>query len=58
MVAHVLDPAGDDEVRGAHRDLARAGGHGRERACTHPVDREAGHGVRQAGEERDGAPER
>jgi hypothetical protein len=58
VMAHVLHAARDDDVAGAHRDLAGAGGDRRERAGAHPVDREAGDGVRQAGEQRDLAAER
>ena len=57
VVAHVLDAADDDEVGRAHRDLAGAGRRRRQRAGAHPVDREARHGVRQPGEERDVAAE-
>ena len=58
VVAHVLDAAREHDVRRAHRDLARAGGHGGQRARAHAVDGEAGNGVRDAGEQRDVAPER
>ena len=53
VVAHVLDPAGQDDVGGAEADLAGAGRHRGERACAHAVDREARDGVRDAGEQRD-----
>ena len=58
VVAHVLHAAGDREVAGAHRDLARGRGDGGERAGAHAVDREAGHRVRQPREERHVAAER
>ena len=58
VVAHVLDAADEDDVRGAHRDLAGARRRRGQRARAHAVDREAGHGRRQPGEERDVAPER
>ncbi len=58
VVAHVLDASGNRDVHGAERDLARGRGHGRERARAHAVDRESRHGVGDAGEERDVAPER
>ena len=57
VMAHVLDAADDDEVGGAHRDLARAGRRRRQRTRAHPVDREARHGVRQPREEGDVAAE-
>ena len=57
VVAHVLDPADDDEIGSAHRDLAGAGRRRGQRAGAHPVDGEAGHGVRQPGEEGDVAAE-
>ena len=55
VAAHVLDTAGDDDVVGAERDAAGAGGHGGHGAGAHPVDGEAGHGLRQAGQQRGGA---
>ena len=58
VMAHVLDAAHDDEVGGAHRDLAGAGRRRGQRARAHPVDREARHGVRQPREEGDVAAER
>src|SRR5881227_3943895 len=57
VMAHVLDPAAENDVGGAQRDLARAGGDGGERAGAHAVDREAGNGLRYPGEERDVASE-
>ena len=58
VMAHVLDAAREDDVCGAPADLARARGDGRERAGAHPVDGEAGHGLRDPGEEPDVAAER
>ncbi len=58
VVAHVLDPAGDREIAGAHRDLARRRGHRGERAGAHAVDREAGHRLGQPREQPHVAPER
>jgi hypothetical protein len=58
VVAHVLDAAREDDVGGAHRDLACARRDGGERARAHPVDREAGHRLRDPGEQRHVAPER
>ena len=55
VVAHVLDAAGDGDVVGAEGDAARGGGHGGHRAGAHPVDREAGHRLRQPGQQRGGA---
>jgi hypothetical protein len=52
VVAHVLHAPGDCEVAGAHRDLARRGGHGREGARAHTVDGEPGDGVGEAREQR------
>ncbi len=57
VVAHVLDAARDRDVDRAERDLAGSRGDGGERACAHPVDGEAGHGLRQPGEQRDVAAE-
>ena len=57
VVAHVLDTAGERDVDGAERDLAGGRGDGGERAGAHAVDREAGHGLGDAGEERDVAAE-
>ena len=57
VVPHVLDSADDDEIGGAHRDLAGAGRRRGQRARAHAVDREAGHRVRQAREQRDVAAE-
>ena len=57
VVAHVLDAARDRDVGRAERDLAGGGGHRGERAGAHAVDGEAGHGLRQPGEERDVAAE-
>ena len=51
-------PPTSDDVRSAHRDLARAGGDRRQRAGAHAVDGEAGNRLRQPGEQRDVAPER
>ena len=47
-----------DEIGRAHRDLAGARRRRRQRAGAHAVDREAGHGVRQPGEQGDVASER
>src|SRR4051794_16452059 len=58
VVPHVLDAACEDDVGGAHRDLACAGGDGRERSGAHAVDREPGHRLRQPCEQRDIAAER
>ena len=58
VVAHVLDAAGDRQVARPHRDLAGRRGDRRQRAGAHPVDREPGHGVGQAREERDVPAER
>ena len=58
VVAHVLDAAGDGDVHRAERDLAGRGSHRRERACAHPVDREAGHRLGNAREQCDVAAER
>src|ERR671935_1415368 len=58
MMAHVLDAAGEHDLAGAESDLTGSGGHRRQRAGAHAVDGEAGHGVRDAGEERDVTPER
>ena len=58
VVAHVLDAAGERDVGRAERDLPGGGGHRGERAGAHPVDREAGHRLWNAGEERDVAAER
>ena len=57
VVAHVLDAADEDDVGGAHRDLARARGGRGERARAHAVDREPGNRLREPGEERDVAAE-
>ena len=53
--AHVLDAAGDGDVVRAEGDAGGGGGHGGHRAGAHPVDREAGHALRQAGQQRGGA---
>ena len=58
VVAHVLDAAHEDDVGCAHRDLARARGGRGEGTGAHPVDGEAGHGRREAREQRDVASER
>jgi hypothetical protein len=58
VVAHVLDAARENDVGRAHGDLARTGGDRRDRAGAHPIDREAGHGLGDAGEEGDVASER
>ena len=58
VVAHVLDASGDREVAGTHRDLPRRSGHRGKCAGAHPVDREAGNRVRQAGEQCDVPSER
>ena len=50
VVAHVLDAAGEDDVRSAHRDLAGAGGHRGQRTGAHPVEREARDAVRDPGQ--------
>jgi len=39
MVSHVLDAPGEHDVACPVRDLTRAGGHSRERAGAHSVDR-------------------
>ena len=57
VMAHVLDAADDDEVGRAHRDLPGPRGRRRQGTGAHPVDREARHGVRQPGEQRDVAAE-
>ena len=57
VVAHVLDAAGDGQIAGAHRDLARRRGGRGQRARAHPVDGEARHRVREAGKEADVAAE-
>ena len=57
VMAHVLDAADDDEVGRAHRDLPGPGSRRGQRTGAHPVDREARHGVRQPGEQRDVAAE-
>ena len=51
-------PPDEDEVGCAHRDLAGARRRRGQRSRAHPVDREAGDGVREAGEQRDVAAER
>jgi hypothetical protein len=53
----VLDAAGDGDVVGAERDAAGGGGHGGHRAGAHPVDRVAGHRLRQPGQQRGGPSE-
>ena len=58
VMAHVLDPAGERDVDGAERDLARRRRDRGERAGAHPVDGEARDRVGNAGEQRDVAPER
>jgi hypothetical protein len=55
VAAHVLDPAGDGDVVGAEGDAAGGGGDGGHRAGAHAVDRVAGHGLRQPGQQRGGA---
>ena len=55
VAAHVLDAAGDRDVVGAHRDAAGDVGHRGHRAGAHPVDRIAGHGLGQPGQQRGGA---
>ncbi len=57
VVAHVLDAAGEHDVAGTERDLSCTGGHGRQRARAHPVDREAGNRLRNAGKQRNVAAE-
>ena len=51
-------PPASDDVGRAERDLARGGRDRGERAGAHAVDREAGHGLRDAREQRDVAAER
>ena len=58
MVAHVLDAAGEHDVCCTERDLARTGRHRRQRPGAHPVERESGDALRNAGQQRDVAPER
>ena len=58
VMTHVLDAAGDRDVVRAHRDVPCDAGDGGQGTCAHPVDRKAGNGVWQAGEERDAAAER
>ena len=58
VVAHVLDAADEHEVGGAHRDLAGARRRRRQRTGAHAVDREAGDGVGQPGEQSDVTSER
>ncbi len=58
MVPHVLDAAGEHDVTCAVGDLTRAGGHSRQRARTHTVDRKAGNGLRNAGQQCDVATQR
>ena len=53
--AHVLDPAGDRHVVGAEGDAAGDRGDRGHRAGAHPVDRVAGHGLGQPGQQRGGA---
>ncbi len=53
VMAHVLDAAGDREVARAEGDLAGGGRRRGQRTGAHPVDREPGDGMRQAGEDRD-----
>jgi hypothetical protein len=52
MVAHVLDAAGDHDVRRAHRNFAGTRRDRRQRAGAHPVDREAGHALWDPGQKR------
>ena len=49
--AHVLDAAGDDDVVGTEGDAGRGGGHRGHRAGAHAVDREAGDGLGEAGQQ-------
>ena len=58
VMAHVLHAAGEDEVGGAHGDLAGGDGRGRQRSRAHAVDRHPRHGVGETGEERDVTTER
>jgi len=58
VMAHVLHAAREDDVARSVGDLSCAGGYGGERAGAHPVDGEAGNGLRNPGEQRDIAPER
>ena len=51
VVAHVLDPAGDRHVVRAERDAGGDRGDRGHRAGAHPVDREARHARRQAGQD-------
>ena len=53
VVTHVLDAAGEDDVRSAHRDLACAGGDRGQRTGAHPVEREAWDGVWDPGQKGD-----
>jgi hypothetical protein len=57
VVAHVLDPAHENDVGCAHRDLARSRGRRGEGTGAHPIDGEAGHGRREAREQRNVASE-
>ena len=58
VVAHVLDAADEHDVGGAHCDLAGPARRRGQRARAHAVDREAGDGLREAGQQRDVAAER
>jgi len=58
VVAHVLDAAREHELGRAHRDLACARGDRGERSRAHAIDREAGHALRQPGEQRHVAAQR
>ena len=58
VVAHVLDAARESDVVHAGADGCPHHRHARHRARAHAVDREAGHGLRQACEDRHRAAER
>ena len=57
MVTHVLDAAGENDVASAVRDLTGAGGDCCQGSGAHAVDREAGNGLWDTGEQRDVASE-
>ena len=56
--AHVLDTGGQCHVVGTHADAGRDSRGGGQRPGAHPVDGEAGHRLRQAGQHRGTAPQR
>ena len=58
VVARVLDATHENDVRGAHRDLASSRGRCGERAGAHAIDGETRNGRRESCEQRDVAPER